>query len=142
MEKLKLSTRKSLYPEIEIEIEHPDKTLHTYTAARYTEKFRLAIAPIETGVKKNAKGAAGKWATAVFGIPKKILDEIPTEEHQEIYMYWMNATLEIHNERVETMVKKTEDQIDAVTETAKKAKETVADKEKEAKNVKGSGDKK
>lgn len=142
MEKLKLSTRKSLYPEIEIEIEHPDKTAHTYTAARYTEKFRIAIDSLDKAVKKNVKGAAGKWANAMFGIPKEILAELPGEEHQEIYMYWMNRTLEIHNERVEKMMKTTETQIETVTETAKKAKDKVAEKEKEIKKVIGSGDKK
>lgn len=141
MEKLKLSTRKSLYPEIEIEIEHSDGTTHTYTAARYTEKFRLAIASLDKAVQKNVKGAAYKWAHIMFGIPKEILDDLPGDEHQEIYMFWMNRTLEIHNERVDKLTKSTEDQIENVVKTAKKAKETVAEKEKEIKKVRRSGDK-
>ncbi len=141
MEKLKLSTRKSLYPEIEIEIEHPDGTLHTYTAARNTEKFRIAIEPLDKAARKNTKAAAGKWATAMFGIPKKILDEIPREEHQEIYMYWMNTTLEIHNERVDKMMEETSDQLDTVKKTTEKATETAKELKEKSKNVKRSGDK-
>jgi len=118
MEKFKL--KESLYPDIEIEVRHPDGTLHTYKAAKYTEPIRIIMEPLDEAVKNSEDGAEYNWVKAMFGIPDDVINTIPIIQLGEYYMHWINCAVEIQNMRIEKHTEITKQTVEKLKETVEK----------------------
>ena len=75
-DRLKLSTKKTLYPAIKIDIE-VDGESKTYEMRKLTHAFTLEIEPVEESIADgDGYDAIVKWIEMLFGIPKKSLDKL------------------------------------------------------------------
>lgn len=140
-ETLKLSTRTSLYEPIKIEIEHPDKTPHTYETKKLTDKFLLRLNPLEDAILKNEDGAEARWVTAMYGVDPKILAYLTHREVEDIYLYTARTLRKLDIGRLRYTTKDMKKDINDVKEIHEDAQETKETAEEIKKNVKRSGKK-
>lgn len=129
--KLKLSTRKSLYDPIEIEVDEK-----IYQSIKLTHDIALEIADIVNQISllssnKKAVEAVYKFVEIVFNVPREILNKLEKREVEDIYIYTNTRLAEIEKERVSIV----NNSIKKAFPQKKEAKETIP------KNRKRPGDK-
>lgn len=111
MDRLKFDTKKSLYPEVELEVDEV-----VYKSRKRTREFLLTIEPIEVSIEKNEEGAIYKWVTLMFGIPDEVLNALAFQEVEDIYLetstVFRDEQRERMKKRIDEMKKFTEDLAD------------------------------
>ncbi len=99
--RLKLSTRKSFYDPIEVEIND-----EVYKSIPMTREVRVRMGEMSenivlTSAKKESVEALYQFVMFVFNIEKKILDKLELREVEDIYLYVTQRFNEIEKERIE-----------------------------------------
>ena len=128
------STRKSLYPPVEIQI---DETV--YRSHKLTHEAIAMYAEIEERIKNPdlSIDATYEWVSSMFGVEMKVLKKLEVREVEDIYLY-------VSKELRDTEKKRMKKQIDSFESDLKQLKkvEDVTKKIPNSKNVKRSGSKK
>jgi len=107
--KLKLSTKESLYSPIEIDI---DGT--TYKSIKLTSEARIKLGEIDSKVevissRKSGVDALYELVHFVFNVEKEILDKLEQREVEDIYFYFNRRFAEIEKERIGLIQKMVQD---------------------------------
>ena len=137
-ERLVLKTRKSIYPPIEIEVEG---VIHQ--SKKFTHPLRIILEPLEKkiDVTKPDWESLCKWMNAVFGLDKKVLNNLETDEVEDIYLKVKVELLGRQRDRMTKSMDAIEAEVDGVEKVTKKVKDIGKITEEIAKNAKRPGEK-
>ena len=95
MDRLKLKTRESLYPPVEIEIDEV-----VYKHKKLTREFLTELAAIEERIGEKDKTATADWIVAMYGDMKpEVLAALDAREVEDIYLYCTRKLQAIEKER-------------------------------------------
>jgi len=94
-EKLVLDTRKSLYKPIEIEING-----QTYCSIKMTHPVLAKINELDAQITAENDEPVYKIVELLYGVNRKILDELDKREVEDIYFFTKKKSLEIEKERL------------------------------------------
>ena len=84
MERLELSTKKSLYPAFEIGID-VEGVKKIYRTRKLTRAFLREIEPVEEAISKQDPDAVENWVKMMLAVPQEILDQLEEQEIEDIY---------------------------------------------------------
>ena len=95
MDRLKLKTRESLYPPIEIEIDEV-----VYKHKKLTREFLTELVAIEERIGEKDKEATADWILAMYSDMKpEVLAALDAREVEDIYLYCTRKLQAIEKER-------------------------------------------
>jgi len=95
MDRLKFSTRESLYPPLEIEIDGI-----VYKHRKLTHEFRAELSNIDVRVGAKDESGVTDWIIAMFGVKPEILAALDVREAEDIYVDITAKLQEIEKERI------------------------------------------
>jgi len=139
MSKLALSTKKSLYPAIPIEIDGK-----LYPSRKFTHALLLTIAPLEKklDVADPDWDSLCDWMLAVFGVEKEITEQLEKDEVEDIYVKVKVELLRRQKTRMKKSIDAVKGEMDDIEESVNTAGDVKKTAEEIAKNVKRPGKKK
>jgi len=94
-DKLVLNTRESLYDPIEIEIDNK-----TYQSIKMTHSVQMELNKLDEQITTKNNEPLYKIVEFLYGVSRKILNELAVQEVEDIYFHTKKKLLEINTERL------------------------------------------